>query len=111
MSDLMMIDVSTSKGAAMVKKELGKRAQRSDFPATPEGWTKFCQYQIGLHTRAKGRAERSLKYWESVQKGEHLAAAVMKANAATELATELAAKNDELAKLKAELAKLQSKKQ
>jgi hypothetical protein len=111
MADFMTMDLSTSKGAALAKKANGgHRLQRDAFPSTPEGWMKFCEYQIGLHTRAKGRAERSLKYWTECKKGEHVAQALVKANAATELAAELSKANAEMAELKKQLAALQNKK-
>jgi len=92
------IDLSTPKGQRQMKKALGRRLQRDDFPATPEGWTWFCEYRIGIANRSLKRDQRSLEYWKAVQKGEHLVSAMEKVNALQEAQAEIE-------RLKAEIAK------
>lgn len=96
-------DLSTEKGRRQMKKSVGRRLQRDDFPADAQGWTWFCEYRVGIATRSLKRDQRSLEYWKGVSKGEHLVSAMEKVNAVTE---QLA----EIEKLKAELATLKAAK-
>lgn len=88
-------------GWKQARKALGRRLQREDFPATPEGWTSFCDYRIWLNQKAQSRATRAVDYYKSVRTGEHLQQAVAKLDALAQLNKELEAARAELAALKA----------
>jgi hypothetical protein len=88
-------------GWKQARKALGRRLQREDFPATPEGWTSFCDYRIWLNQKAQSRATRAVDYYKSVRTGEHLQSAVAKLDALAELQKQLDLARQEVAMLKA----------
>jgi len=108
MSNTNACDLSTEKGRRQMKKAVGRRLQRDDFPATPEGWTWFCEYRVGIATRSLKRDQRSLDYWNSVKKSEHLVDAMEKVNALAEAQSQIEKLTAELAAAKAGANKKQS---
>jgi hypothetical protein len=103
-------DLSTPAGRKIARKALGRRLKREDFPTTKEGWTWFCEYRILIENRNANRAKRNLEYWNRVKAGEHMVEAIAKLDATTELTAQIAAKDAELAALKAQIAAMAPKK-
>jgi len=72
--------LSTYEGTQALFKAKGRCLRRDDFPATPEGWTMWCDHRVRKHTGEIETATRNVEYWKSVRGGEHLQDAQAKIN-------------------------------
>jgi hypothetical protein len=91
--------LSTAEGCAALYKSKGRCLRREDFPATPEGWTMWCDHRTRKHGKEIEEAKRNQEYWKSVRGGEHLQNAMSKVeelNRALAKAAELQKQVDEL---------------
>jgi hypothetical protein len=70
--------LSTYAGTEALFKAKGRCLRRDDFPATPEGWTMWCDHRVRKYTSAAKSATENKDYWARVRGGEHLQDAVTK---------------------------------
>lgn len=97
-------ELSTAAGCQSLYKAKGRNLKREDFPATPEGWTMWCDHRVRKHTAEQATAAENLAYWTKVRSGEHLKDAVQAISELDRLTKALEAKKAELAALQAKTA-------
>lgn len=70
--------LSTYEGTQALFKAKSRCLRRDDFPATPEGWTMWCDHRIRKHSKEIETAKLNVEYWTKVRGGEHLQDAMSK---------------------------------